>query len=68
LWLLVSIGLYRRYPLVDTIWNVAWLLLLIAAAGSSVVNIFRDRGQAAGYVGYRGVPRWVIRLFYGKPD
>jgi hypothetical protein len=65
---LVCIGLYRRYPWLDFAWNAAWMLLLTVIASSSVIATFRNRDAAGGYVGYRGVPRWVVRLFGGDCD
>jgi hypothetical protein len=65
---LVSIGLYHRYPWLDFAWNAAWMLLLLVIASWSVIAIFRNRPAAGGYAGYRGVPRWVVRLFGGDSD
>ena len=65
---LVSIGLARRYRWLDPIWNVAWIAFLIVIATWSVVETFRKRGKAGGYVGYRGIPRWVVRLFGGEAN
>jgi len=61
--LLVSLGLYERYPWVDTVWYGAWMLFLLVIAVYAVVQIFSNRQEAGGYVGYRGVPRWVVTLF-----
>ena len=33
-----------------------------------VVQIFRNQNETAGYVGYRGVPRWVVTLFGDEVD
>ena len=65
-WLLVSLGFAKRDPWVDTVWNIAWMLVLIVVAISSVVYIFRHRNETGGVVGYRGVPRWVVTLFGGN--
>jgi hypothetical protein len=48
--------------------DFAWMLLLIVLASWSVIAIFRNRDAVGGYVGYRGVPRWVVRLFGGDCD
>ena len=65
---LVCIGLYPRYRWLDLPWNAAWMLLLVVIAVGSVVETFRNRRDGAGYVGYRGVPRWVVRFFGGDSD
>ena len=64
-WLLflVSLALGKRYLWLDTVWYGAWMLFLVVIAVFSVVQIFRKRDEMSGYVGYRGVPRWVVRLF-----
>jgi hypothetical protein len=67
-WLLVSLGLAKRHPWVDTIWNIAWMLFLIVVAISSVIYTFRHRHETGGVVGCRGVPRWVVTLFGGNRD
>jgi len=60
---LVSLALGRRYPWLDTVWYGAWMLFLGVVAVFSVAQIFMNRHENGGYVGYRGVPRWVVRLF-----
>jgi hypothetical protein len=67
-WLLVSLGLAKRYPWLDTVWTAAWMLFLIVLAVSSVTQIFRHRHETGGVVGYRGVPRWVVTLLGGDVD
>ena len=64
-WLLGSIGLAKRYPWLDSVWNVAWMLFLLVVAVCSTVQVFRHRHETGGYVGYRGVPRWVLTLLGG---
>jgi len=65
---LTSLALGKRYPWLDSIWYGAWLLLLLVVAISSVIEIFRRRHETGGVVGYRGVPRWVVRLFGADED
>jgi len=60
---LVSLGLGKRYPWLDTIWYAAWMLFLFVVAVYAVVQIFRHHHETGGYIGYRGVPRWVVILF-----
>ena len=60
---LVSIGLGERYRWIDTAWYAAAMVFLVVVSIFSVVQIFRNRDRAEGYVGYRGVPAWVVRLF-----
>ena len=60
--------LCRRHPWVDMVWNAAWLVLLVVVAICSTVCIFRDRNKFGGYIGYRGVPRWVVALFGGEVE
>jgi hypothetical protein len=62
-WFLVSVALVGRYPWLNTVWNVTWMLLLLVIAVASVVEIFRHRRETGGYIAYRGVPRWVMILF-----
>jgi hypothetical protein len=65
---LVSLGLGKRHPWLDTIWYVAWMLFLIVVAVCAAAQIFRHRHETGGVVGYRGVPRWVVTLFGGDVD
>lgn len=58
----LSIGLASRYRWLDTAWSLFWLGLLIIVGVASVIEIFRHRHDTDGYVGYRGVPRWFVRL------
>ena len=60
---LVSLGLGERYPWLDTVWYAAWMVFLIIVAVYSVMEMFRHHHEAGGYVGYRGVPRWVATMF-----
>ena len=58
-----SLALAERYPWLDTIWYAAWMLFLLVVGAHAVTQIFRMRKDTDGYVGYRGVPRWAVRLF-----
>jgi len=60
---LASLGLAERYPWLDTVWYAVWMLFLLVVAVYAVVDIFRHRHDYGGFVGYRGVPRWVVRFF-----
>ncbi len=64
-WLVLSLALFKRYPWVDAVFNIVWLLLLLVMAVASTIHVFRHRHETGGFVGYRGVPRWVITLFGG---
>ena len=61
-----SLALGRHYPWVDSVWNAAWLVFLLVVAICATVGVFGNRGRSQGYVGYRGVPRWVVKLFGGE--
>jgi hypothetical protein len=61
-----SLALGRHYPWVDSVWNAAWLMFLLVVAICATVGVFRKRAESQGYVGYRGVPRWVVTLFGGE--
>lgn len=61
--LLGSLALGKRYPWLDTVWYSAWMLFLLVVGVYAVVQIFRNRHETGGFVGYRGVPRWVVTLF-----
>ena len=58
-----SLALGNRYPWLDTVWYAAWMSFLFVIAVYAIVQIFRNRHETEGYVGYRGVPRWVVRFF-----
>jgi hypothetical protein len=64
-WLLVSLALVKDHPWLNTLWNAVWLLVLLVIAIASTIHVFRHRHETGGFVGYRGVPRWVITLFGG---
>lgn len=63
-----SIAFGKRYAWLDTVWLAALLLFLLVVSVYAVVQIFRKRQETDGYVGYRGVPRWVVRLFGDEVD
>jgi hypothetical protein len=63
IWFVGSIALVKRYPWLDSVWSAAWMLLLAVAAVWSTIQTFRHGRHAGGYVGYRGVPRWLAVLF-----
>jgi hypothetical protein len=63
-----SLALGKRYPWLDTAWYAAWMLFLFVVGIYAVVQIFRNQHETGGYVGYRGVPRWVVRLFGDEVD
>jgi hypothetical protein len=67
-WLLGSIALAKRYPWLDSVWNIAWMLFLLVVAACATVQVFRRRHETGGYVGYRGVPRWVVTLVGGDSE
>src|SRR5262249_34245667 len=60
---LVSLALAGRYPWLDTVWYGVWMAFLLVVAGYAVIQIFRNRDRTDGFVGYRGVPRWVVTIF-----
>jgi hypothetical protein len=66
---LASLGLGKRYPWLhtrliqsDTVWYATWMLFLVVLAVCAIVQVFRHADQTGGFVGYRGVPRWVVTL------
>jgi hypothetical protein len=61
-----SLALGKRHWWVDMVWNAVWLAFLAVVAICAVVGIFRNRSECGGYLGYRGVPRWVVTLFGGE--
>jgi hypothetical protein len=65
---LTSLALGRRYPWLDTVWYAAWMLFLLVVAVAAAIDIFQNRHAPGGYVGYRGVPRWAVRLFGSSDD
>ena len=60
---LVSVALANGYSWIDTVWYATWMAFLLFVAIYAVVQIFRHRHDTDGFVGYRGVPRWVVRFF-----
>ena len=58
-----SLALGKRYPWLDTIWYAAWMLFLLVVGVYAVTETFRKRKETDGYIGYRGVPRWVVTFF-----
>jgi len=66
--LLISLALGQRCPWLDQVWYGAWMLFLLVVSIYAVTQIFRQRDQSDGYVGYRGVPRWVVTLFGDEVD
>jgi hypothetical protein len=67
LWL-GSLALGERYPWLDNVWYWAWMLFLLVVSVYGVTQIFRNRNETGGVVGYRGVPRWVVTLFGDEVD
>lgn len=64
---IVSIGLYERYPWLDTVWYFALLFFILFVAVYSVVHIHRHRHEATA-IAYQGVPRWLERFFLDERD
>jgi hypothetical protein len=62
-WLIGGIALGEHYRWSDAVWFVAWRLFLLVLGVWFVVDLFRNRHKTGGYVGYRGVPRWVVTPF-----
>lgn len=56
-----SFGLYRWYPLVDTVWVVTGRSLILALAVFTLVKAYRDHGKT-GTFSYQGYPRWLLRF------
>ena len=65
---LASLVLGKRYSWLDTVWNIAWLSLLLVLAICAVVQMFRDSHATGAFVGCRGVPRWAVTLFGGGEE
>jgi hypothetical protein len=63
-----SLALGKHYPWLDTVWYWAWMLFLLMVGLYAVTQIFGSRHETGGFVGYRGVPRWVITLFGDEVD
>jgi hypothetical protein len=63
----VSMGLYNRYPWLDTVWYAAAELFLIVVAVYSVIHIFRHRHETTT-ISYRGIPRWLARFSSDEKD
>ena len=39
------------------------MLFLLVVGVYAVTETFRKRKETDGYIGYRGVPRWVVTFF-----
>jgi hypothetical protein len=64
---IVSLGLYDRYPWLDTVWYAAGMLFLLLVASYSVVRIFRHRHETTT-ISYQGIPRRLERFFLDEDD
>lgn len=62
-----SFGLYKRYPLVDTIWVVTGRLCILALAVFTLVKAYKDHGKT-GTFSYQGYPRWLLRFLIDEED
>ena len=66
-WFLGSIALARRYLWLDSIWVAAWMIFLIIVGVFAIIETFRHP-ETSAYVGYRRIPRWVVRFFGDDED
>jgi len=64
---IASIGLYERYPWLDTAWYAAGMLFLIFMAVYSVAQTFRHRHETST-ISYKGIPRWLERFSLDEED
>ena len=62
-----SFGLYKRYPVVDTVWVVVGRLFIPALAVFTLIKAFRDHGKS-GKFSYQGLPRWLERFLIDEED
>jgi hypothetical protein len=62
------VGSRPTLPLVRS--SLVWRVDVVSARREHLRchSIFRQRDQSDGYVGYRGVPRWVVTLFGDEVD
>jgi hypothetical protein len=69
-WVLIlgSLALAKCYPWLDAVWYWAWMFFLLVVGLYAVAQIFRNQHETGGFVGYRGVPRWVVTLFGDEVD
>lgn len=62
-----SFGLYRRFPLVDTVWVVVGRLSILALAIFALIKACRDH-EKAGRLTYQGLPRWLERFLMDEEE
>jgi len=65
---LLSLALGKRYAWLDTVWCLAWMMVLfVAAIVVTFETVGRSQRDRKDYVGHMGVavPRWIVRIFGG---
>ena len=62
-----SFGLYKRYPLVDTVWVFVGRLCILALAVFTLVKAYLDHGKTRAF-SYQGYPRWLERFLMDEED
>lgn len=63
---LISLGLGKRYPVLNTVWYLAGMLFLLIVSLYSLIHIYRHRHETSS-ISYRGVPRWLERFSLDEP-
>ena len=64
---IASFGLYKYFPLVDTVWVIALRVVLLALAVLTLALTFRHHATT-GEFSYHGYPKWLLRLLIDEED
>lgn len=58
---IASFGLYKYFPLIDTVWVVVLRVVLFALAVLTLARTFRHQATT-GEFSYHGYPKWLLRF------
>jgi len=58
---IASLGVYKYFPVIDTVWVIALRLVLLALAVFTLIRAFRHH-TTTGEFSYQGYPKWLLRF------
>lgn len=56
-----SLGIYKYFPVIDTVWVIALQLVLLGLAVFTLTRAFRHHTKT-GEFSYQGYPKWLLRV------